>query len=143
VALMMIVFGDNKSNKNNTKVPTSKKIAFLSGACFVVVLIYGMVTHAYSMLTGAICDSTLLITLITITGAVFGTTAATYYNKSRYENVNKIQGSFLKVKYLLLKDIQLLDEYRVQQELESALSQIESSLDNEKTMANQEITYNG
>lgn len=136
------------------KVETSKKIAWLSGICFVVVLIYSMVIFAYGIFSCktygeyptynyTVTDYTMLITLITVTGATFGTTTAFYYSKSKYENVNKIQRSFLKSKYLILKEINALDESRIQSELENELSKIEYDADNEKSLANQEITYNG
>ena len=63
--------------------------------------------------------------------------------RSRYENIIKLQKSTLKTKYLILKDINALDEMRVQTELENELFKIESDIDNEKTMSNQEIIYNG
>ena len=119
-----------------------------------VVLIYSMVIFAYGIFSCktygeysaynyTATDYTMLITLITVTGATFGTTTAFYYNKSKYENVNKIQRSFLKSKYLILKEINALDECRIQSELENELAKIEYDADNEKSSANQEITYNG
>ena len=88
-------------------------------------------------------DMTVLITLITVTGAAFGVTMATYSNKSRYENVIKEQRATLKMKYLILKDVGALDEYRLQMELENELSKIESDVETEKSAANQEVSYNG
>lgn len=125
------------------KIETSKKLAWFSGICFAIALIYSMSMFIHCTTTDKICDYTMLITLITVTGAVFGTTTAFYYSKARFENAMKLQTASLKSRYLILKDINLLDEYRTQTELENELSKIECSIDNEKTMANQEITYNG
>ena len=125
------------------KLETSKKLAWLSGMCFVVALLYGIGIFTYSVVYDKLCDFTMLITMITVTGAAFGVTCTMYYNKARYENIVKLQKSTLKTKYLILKDINALDEMRVQTELENELFQIESDIDNEKTMSNQEITYNG
>lgn len=122
---------------------TSKKLVWLSSICFIITLIFSMVIFAYCIVQDRMCDSTILITLITTAGAVFGTTCATYYNKARCENTYKIRRSFLKSKYLILKDINLLDETKVQSELENELSKIECDLDNEESTVNQEITYNG
>ena len=129
--------------KVKNKIETSKKLAWFSGICFAVTILYSISIFTYCVVAGAMCDLTLPITLISVTGAVFGVTMVTYGNKSRFENVIKLQNSGLKLKYLILKAIGLLDEYRVQTELDNELSKIESDFDNEKSMANQEITYNG
>ena len=125
------------------KIETSKKLAYLSGICFVVTLLYSIGIFTYSVVCDKLCDFTMLITLITVTGAAFGTTTAFYYSKAKFENIIKLQKSTLKTKYLILKDINALDEMRVQTELENELFKIESDIGNEKTMSNQEITYNG
>jgi hypothetical protein len=88
-------------------------------------------------------DSALPITLVTATAAVFGVTMASYMNKGRYENTMKINRSFLREKYDILKAIGVLDNCRAVQEIEDELTEIETDFDNEKSMANQEITYNG
>ena len=130
-----------KSQK--TKMETSKKLAWFSGMCFAVTVLYSISIFTYGAIVGTMCDFTLPITLTTVTGAVFGTTAAFYYNKARFENIIKLQAGSLKSKYLILKDVKLLDEYRVQAELDNELSKIEYNFDNEKSITNQEITYNG
>lgn len=124
------------------KLETSKKLAWLSGMCFVVALLYGIGIFTYSVVYDKLCDFTMLITMITVTGAAFGVTCTMYYNKARYENIIKLQKSTLKTKYLILKDINALDEMRVQSELENELSKIECDIDNEKSSTNQEIVYN-
>ena len=147
---MEIKFNIEKRNKkNNTiqpprkRIETSKKLAWASVICFVIAIVYSVLIFTYSVIANKICDFTMLITLITVTGAAFGTTTAFYYNKSRFENIIKLQKSSLKSKYLILKDVNVLDDTRVQIELENELAKIESDIDNEKTMSNQEITYNG
>lgn len=132
-----------KKKEPKKRVQTSKKLAWFSGICFAIAIVYSMLIFTYATIVGIVYDFTLLITLITATGAVFGVTVAFYYNKSRFENVIKLQKSTLKSKYLILKDVGALDEHRVQTELDNELSKIESDFDNEKLMSNQEITYNG
>ena len=122
---------------------TSKKLAWFSGICFAIVLMFSMIVFGYSIRTNIMLDYTILVTLITITGAAFGTTCAFYYNKARAENAIKLQTSSMKTRYLILKDIGALDEYRVQTELDNELSEIESMIDSEMSISNQEITYNG
>lgn len=122
---------------------TSKKLAWFSGICFAIVLVFSMIVFGYSIRTNIMPDYTILVTLITITGAAFGATCAFYYNKARTENAIKLQTSSLKTRYLILKDIGSLDEHRVQTELDNELSEIESLIDNEVSTTNQEITYNG
>lgn len=134
---------DKNVKLSNKKMETSKKLAWFSGVCFAIAIMYSILIFTYCSITGRICDYTMLITLISVTGAVFGTTVAFYYNKARFENTMKLQTASLKSKYLILKDVNLLDEYRTQTELENELSKIECSIDNEKMMSNQEITYNG
>lgn len=142
---MIEVKFDKKKKKKSTKqtinapkqkMETSKKLAWFSGICFAVAILY-------SMLAGTISDSAMLITLITVTGAVFGVTMATYMNKGRYENTVKIQKSFLREKYTILKELGVLDNSRAIQDMEEEFTEIENDFDNEKSMANQEITYNG
>ena len=147
---MEIKFNIEKRNKKNNaiqsqrkRIETSKKLAWFSGVCFAVAIFYSILIFTYSITHELVCDSSFLITLLSATGAVFGVTMVTYSNKARFENVIKLQKSTLKTKYLILKDINTLDENRIQSELENELSKIECDIDNEKSMSNQEITYNG
>ena len=130
-----------KSRYKIEKIETAKKLAWFSGICFAITIIYSIVIFTYCSIQDKICDFTMLITLNTVTGTVFGIIVAFYLNKSRFENVIKLQCSSLKSKYLILKDVDLLDKYRVQTELDNELSKIDSIIDDEKTMSNQEITY--
>lgn len=125
------------------KMETSKKLAWLSGTCFVITLLCSLVAFAYSVLYELMLDFTLLITLLTVTGAVFGVTMASYNNKSRYENVTKIQKDYLREKYSILKEMGVLDNGRAILEIEEEFAEIEANADNERSMANQEIIYNG
>ena len=125
------------------KTETSKKLAWFSGVCFVLSIIYSVLVFTYGTYKGDVYDFTLPITLITTTGAVFGVTMASYSNKSRYENVIKIQKDFLKEKYAILQEMGMLDNDRAMQEIEEVLSDIDADFDNEKMMANQEVNYNG
>lgn len=134
---------DKDTKKSNKKIETSKKLAWFSGICFAVAVMYSVLIFAYGIIVGAMCDFALPITLITVTGAVFGVTMVAYNSKSRYENVTKIQKDFLREKYTILKDIGVLDYNRAVMEIEEEFTEIEANADNEKSMANQEITYNG
>ena len=121
----------------------SKTLAWFSGICFGLSILYGVSIFTYGTLQDKMIDYTMVITLITATAAVFGVTMASYMNKGRYENTVKIQRSFLKEKYTILKELGVLDNFRAVQEIENELTEIESDFDNEKNLANQEITYNG
>lgn len=134
---------DKDTKKSNKKMETSKKLAWFSGICFAVAVMYSVLIFAYGVVVDAMCDFALPITLITVTGAVFGVTMVAYNSKSRYENVTKIQKDFLREKYDILKDIGVLDYNRAVMEIEEEFTEIEVNADNEKSMANQEITYNG
>jgi hypothetical protein len=125
------------------KVQTSKKLAWFSGICFAVSVIYGILLFTYGVYTNVVCDFTLPITLLTVTGAVFGVTMVAYNNKSRYENVVQIQKSYLREKYTILQELGVLDCSRAISEIEEEFTEIEENADNEKNLANQEITYNG
>ena len=132
-----------ETKKQKKRMETSKKLAWFSGICFAIVLIYSMLIFTYCTIINGMCDATLIVTLVTVTGATFGVTVAFYYNKSRFENIIKLQKSTLKSKYLILKDINALDECRVQMELENEFSKIDSDIESEKLISNQEVTYNG
>ena len=125
------------------KIETSKKLAYLSGICFVVALVYSIGIFTYSVMNDVPCDFSMLITLITVTGAAFGVTCSMYYNKSRFENVIKIKQGYLREKYTILKEIGVLDNNRAVAEIEEEFSEIEEDTDNEEGLANEEITYNG
>ena len=125
------------------KMETSKKLAWLSGVCFIVALVYSIGIFTYSVMNDVPCDFSMLITLITVTGAAFGVTCSMYYNKARFENTIKIQQSYLREKYTILKEIGALDCDRAVAEIEEEFTEIEEDADNEADLANEEITYNG
>jgi hypothetical protein len=125
------------------KIETSKKLAWFSGICFAASVIYGILIFTYGVYTNTMCDFTLPITLMTVTGAVFGVTMVAYNSKSRYENVTRIQQNYLREKYTILKELGVLDSIRAISEIEDEFTEMEDNADNEKNLANQEITYNG
>lgn len=125
----------------NNKSETSKKLAWFSGICFAIVLLYSIVTFSYCVIKDKPCDFTMLIALITTTGAVFGTTCAFYYTKSKSENLFKIKRSFLKIKYLILKNIDALDKERVKAEIEKELSTIDGDFDIDEKKIKEDIVY--
>ena len=125
------------------KIETSKKLAYLSGICFVVALVYSIGIFTYSVMNDVSCDFSMLITLITVTGAAFGVTCSMYYNKSRFENTIKIKQGFLREKYTILKEIGALDHNRAVEEIEEEFTEIEEGAENEADLVNQEITYDG
>lgn len=129
--------------KKISTVQTSKKLAWFSGICFAVAIIYCMITYARGAKDGGLYDTSMLVTLLSTTGAVFGVTMIAYNSKSRYENVVKIQKGYLREKYNILKEMGVLDYSRAISEIEEEFSDIEETADNEKLLANQEITYNG
>ena len=125
------------------KMETSKKLAWFSGICFALAVVYSIVIFTVGVCTNTACDFTLPITLVSVTGAAFGVVMVSYANKARYENTVKIEKSFLQEKYNILNKLGVLDHNRAVQEIEEELTEIEANFDNEKSMANQEITYNG
>ena len=140
----MILSKYNKKKKEpKKKIQTSKKLAWFSGICFAIAVIYSVLIFTYGVIAGVMCDFVLPVTLITVTGAVFGVTMVAYNSKSRYENVTKIQKDFLREKYAILKNIGVLNHDRAVMEIEEEFADIEANADNERAMANQEITYNG
>lgn len=125
------------------KVTCSKRLAWFSAFCFIAAIIYGMVIYTYGALEDKMIDYTMPITLISVTGAVFGVTMASYSSKSRYENVIKLQARYIRAKYKMLQEMGVLTCERAVQEIEDDFMDVETDFDNEKSMANQEITYNG
>lgn len=123
------------------KMEASKKILLFTGICFSVVIMFIIAICVLSIVFNVGIDYTVLITLITVVGGAFGTSAAFYYNKAKAENIYKIKSSYLKVKYLILKDIGSLDESTIQTELQTELDKIECVLDEEESSLSNEITY--
>ena len=87
-----------KINLNKTTMQTSKKLALFSCICFAVAIIFSMVVFAYGVINDKMLESSMLVTLITVSGAVVGVTMVSYSNKARYENVSKLQQAGLKSK---------------------------------------------
>jgi hypothetical protein len=125
------------------KIETSKKLAWFSGICFAIAVVYSVLIFTYGIMTSTMCDFVLPVTLMTVTGAVFGVTMVAYNSKSRYENVTKIQQNYLREKYTILKELGVLDCDRAISEIEDEFTEMEDNADNEKNLSNQEITYNG
>ena len=125
------------------KVTCSKKLAWFSAICFAISIIYGIAIFTYGSIYDKMIEYAMPMTLISVTGAAFGVTMISYANKSRYENVVKLQVGFVKTKYKILQEMGALDYSRAIQEIEDEFIDAESDFDNEKSMANQEITYNG
>ena len=124
------------------KMETSKKIAIFSAICFATILLFSMGMFAYNAYYSNQYDDTMLVTLITVAGAVFGTTCAFYYTKSKAENLYKMKVSFLKEKYEILNDFGALDEDRALQEMEEEFTKIEDDFNEDEDLVNEEITYN-
>ena len=125
------------------KMTNSQKLSWFSGVCFAISVVYSMLVFTYGIIVGTMCDFVLPVTLITVTGATFGVTMVAYSSKSRYENVTKIEQGFLREKFSILKEMGVLDKSRAIQEIEDEFVDMENNADNEKHLANQEITYNG
>ena len=134
-----------KQTNNNpiTKMTNSQKLAWFSGTCFAIAVVYSVLIFTYGIIVGTMCDFVLPVTLISVTGTVFGVTMVAYASKSRFENVIKIQMTYLKEKYTILKELGVLDSCRAVSEIEDEFADMEDNADNEKNLANQEITYNG
>lgn len=124
------------------KMETSKKIALFASICFATVLLFSMAVFGYESYIGTYSDPTLLVGLVTVSGAAFGTTCAFYYNKSKGENLFKLKRSFLEYKYSLLKDMNLLNNEYLEAEITEEVEEIEADFDEEENIVNQEITYN-
>lgn len=126
-----------------SKMETSKKLAWLAGICFLVTIVYSILIFTYSVVADKICDFTMLITLITITGAAFGTTCAFYYNKAKGENLFKMKRSFLEYKCQMLREMDALTADYLQEEVENEMQKIESDLEEEEESLDEDITYIG
>ena len=112
------------------KMETSKKLLLVTGLIFAFVVFVCLCIFVYCTLNYVSFDWTGIVTLLTVAGSVFGTTIATYSNKAKLENVYKIKRSFLREKYEILKELGMLDQCRVQMEIESEISQIDYQIEN-------------
>ena len=122
----------------NNKMEFSKKIIVFTGIVFCLVIAICLGIFVYCTVSGIMYDWSGIVTLLSVSGAVFGTSAAFYYNKSKAENIYKLRKSFLREKYALLSEVGLLDEMRAQREIEAEIEKIDSGLDEAES---EEITY--
>lgn len=119
----------------------SKKLVLATGIAFGVVVTICLGIFVYCTLFNAFYDWTGIVALLTVSGSVFGTTAAVYMNKSKLENVNKIKRSFLREKYEILNDIGVLDVVRAQNEIDEEISNIDAYFNTAEEESLTDITY--
>lgn len=122
----------------NDKMEFSKKIIVTTGIVFCLVVAVCLGIFVCCTISGIMYDWSGIVTLLSVSGAVFGTSAAFYYNKSKAENTYKLRKSFLREKYTLLNEFGLLDVMRAQREIEDEIEKIEGGLDE---VESEEITY--
>lgn len=115
---------------------TSKALLLSIGIIFVCVLLFCAISAA----CGIVYDATMYVTMITASSAAFTGVSAFYLNKAKLENSYKIRRSYIKLKYLILKDIDSLD---VQSELRAELDKIDCELDEQEYNASQDVDSNG
>ena len=111
------------------KMEFSKKIVTITGIIFAVAVTVCVATFVFCTINNFQYDWTGMVTLLGVTGSVFGTAIATYENKACRENIPKIKMGYLKEKYKILNDMGLLDYNRVISEIENTISQIDGYVD--------------
>lgn len=116
----------------------SKKIVIATGVIFSFVVVICLGIFVYCTVSGTVYDWSGIVTLLSVSGAVFGTSSACYYNKSRHDNVYKLRKLMLREKYTILQEIGALDVERARTEIESEIERIDSGLDTAET---DEVTY--
>ena len=122
----------------NNKMECSKKIILTTGIIFALVVAVCLGIFVCCTVSGTVYDWSGIVTLLSVSGDVFGVSVAFYYNKAKNENVYKLRKSFLREKYVLLHEIGALDAARAQQEIESEIINIENGFDSAEA---EEITY--
>jgi hypothetical protein len=114
----------SKSKKN--QIEFSKKLmnqARIETCVLTLIVIYLSAFHGF--------DSTLGITILSLTWAKYSACVALYLNKSKFENINKGRIDFLKFKLEKTKDIESVN---------SELDEIDSGLKNQlDEISNEEI----
>lgn len=108
---------------NKKKIEYSKIISTASLLLFLCTLIYGNAIMTYLILNSiaTLFDLTFFITAITITGAVFMTTAKHYYSKSGLQNTchirNGVYKQIMKVRLQYIEEVlKLQEKYDVSEE---------------------------
>ena len=109
--------------KKKTSLEMSKKFAIFSCICFFIVLILSGISIVYN-----VSDYEIIVTLITVSGTAFSTTIAFYYNKAQKENLYKLKRELLKDRYTYLKEFQVMTDEKADYEMEKALDDLESEL---------------
>ena len=125
----------------NKKMETSKLLLLVTGIIFAFAVVICSALFVYCTLYGIAYDWTGVVTLLAVTGSVFGTAIATYESKAKVENVLKIKRSFLKEKYSVLKSIGVLDGCRAQIEIEDEINQIDQYLNVKEEEGHVDPTY--
>lgn len=111
------------------KMEFSKKIVVITGGIFAMAVLVCIGIFVFCTINNFQYDWTGIVTLLGVTGSVFGTAIATYANKARYENITKIKIGFLQEKYNILNDIGVLDYGRAISEMENTINQIDGYMD--------------
>lgn len=124
------------------RMETSKKFAWVSAMCFIFSLLYVFGMFTYCVVQDKTIDFVVFATIITVTGAAFGSTMCFYFNMNKAKNLYLIKRGFLKLKYLLLDKIEKLDDNKKNEEIEFELSKIEADFEMEEDRAKEDITYN-
>lgn len=139
---MAVTINFSKPNKPQAKrMETSKKLAWLSAVLFALAVIYSIIIYTYGIIQDKSIDWIMPVTLISVTGAAFGTTMGFYYNMNKAKNLYLIKRGFLKLKYLILTKFGLLDDERIVSEIELELSKIEADFDMEEEKTKEDVKY--
>jgi len=123
------------------RMETSKKVLLCTGLIFAVVVAVCVGVFVYCTISGVVYDWTGMVTLISISGGVFGTSIAAYFNKASRENLLKIKIGFLQRKYDILKEIGILDYFSARSELENEINQIDNCANTMEEATTAEITH--
>jgi hypothetical protein len=123
------------------KMEFSKKIVVITGLIFAIAVLVCIGIFVFCTINNFQYDWTGIVTLLGVTGAVFGTSIAAYENKACRENIPKIKIGFLQEKYKILDDIGALDYGRAMSEIENTISQIDGYVDVLEETNTTEITH--
>ena len=111
----------------------SKKIMIFTGVVFSVSLIYCMVFYVIAMLTTQCIEWTPVVSILPVTGGMFGTATGFYYTKAQRENNIKLRKNVIEYKYSLLKQLHVLNHDTAIQDIMSDFSQIDTDFVNAET----------
>lgn len=128
------------------KLEFSKLIIYITGAIFIISLLYCMIFYTVAMVTTQLIEWTPVVSILPVTGGMFTTAIGFYYTKAQRENNIKLRKDVIKYKYELMNELGVLQRDECMHELRSDFCVMEDTMtiaEQEDEMCSQNNTQGG